>query len=183
MHAWSDSSSCSGSSPWGFRSRASTATGARTRREIRKYPSRATRAQAQAIFTLSKDGSTLEYKLIASNIENVVQAHIHQGARGANGPVGVFLYGPVRRGAAAPTAFSRTGRSLPATSSGRSRGSLWPRLAALMDSGGAYVNVHTSDGSAIAGPGNFPAARFGVRSSREPGANESRCGRRPHRPL
>jgi hypothetical protein len=26
----------------------------------------------------------------------------------------------------------------------------------LMDSGGAYVNVHTSDGSAIARPGNFP---------------------------
>ncbi len=51
-----------------------------------------TRAQGQAIFQLSKDGSELYYKLIVANIENVTQAHIHLAPAGANGPVVVWLY-------------------------------------------------------------------------------------------
>ena len=51
-----------------------------------EVPVRDTSAQAQAIFHLSKDGTELQYKLIASNIENVVQAHIHRGPPGVNGP-------------------------------------------------------------------------------------------------
>ena len=50
-----------------------------------------TRAQGQAKFQLSKDGNELHFKLIAANIENILQAHIHCGAAGVNGPVVVFL--------------------------------------------------------------------------------------------
>ena len=63
-----------------------------------EVPVVATLAQGQAIFHLSKDGNELHYKLIASNIENVVQAHIHVGAAGENGPVVAFLYGLVAPG-------------------------------------------------------------------------------------
>ena len=49
--------------------------------------------QAQAIFHLSEDGTELDFKLIASNIVDVTQSHIHCGLPGVNGPVVVFLYG------------------------------------------------------------------------------------------
>src|SRR4030042_3516190 len=51
-----------------------------------------TQAQGQAIFMLSKDGQTLYYKLIAANINNILQAHIHLAAEGVNGPVVAWLY-------------------------------------------------------------------------------------------
>ena len=34
----------------------------------------------------------LEYKLIAANIENVLQAHIHMAPAGINGPIVAWLY-------------------------------------------------------------------------------------------
>jgi hypothetical protein len=121
-----------------------------------EVPARDTSAQAQAIFHLSEDGQELEFKLIASNIENVVQAHIHQGVAGVNGPIGVFLYGLV------PANGGRTDGVL-------SQGTITEddligpfvdldvaELAELLDSGDAYVNVHTSTGSATLAPGNFP---------------------------
>src|SRR5439155_4603288 len=63
-----------------------------------EVPARATRGQGQAIFQLSDDGGSLDYKLIAANIENVVMAHIHVAAAGVNGPIVVFLFGPVAPG-------------------------------------------------------------------------------------
>src|SRR5690606_38337884 len=63
-----------------------------------EVPARDTRAQGQAIFHLNKDGTELRYKLIASNIENVVASHIHVGGPNENGPVVVFLFGPAAPG-------------------------------------------------------------------------------------
>src|SRR5262245_5461379 len=60
-----------------------------------EVPVRDTLAQGQAIFHLSQDGSEVAYQLIVANIENVVVAHIHCAAPGINGPVRVFLFGPV----------------------------------------------------------------------------------------
>ena len=45
------------------------------------------------MYQLSKDGLELNYRLIASNINNVVAAHIHIGPLGVNGPVVLFLFG------------------------------------------------------------------------------------------
>src|SRR5688572_26245578 len=50
---------------------------------------RETNATGQALFWV--DGTMLHYKLIASNIDNVVAAHIHDGAAGVAGPVIVGL--------------------------------------------------------------------------------------------
>ena len=49
-------------------------------------------AQGQAIFHIADDGLSFDYKLIASNIENIVQAHIHCGPSGVNGPIVVWLF-------------------------------------------------------------------------------------------
>ena len=52
-----------------------------------------TASSGVARFALNSDG-TLSFELIATGpITNAVQAHIHLGARGQNGPVVAFLYG------------------------------------------------------------------------------------------
>jgi hypothetical protein len=123
-----------------------------------EVPARDTRARGTAVLHLSDDGTTLSYELIVANITNVVQAHIHIGAAGANGPVGVFLYGAV------PPAGGRVGGVL-AEGFVTAANFVGPLAGASMDvlmghilAGNAYVNAHTDDGVAPpnTGPGDFP---------------------------
>ena len=46
-----------------------------------------TRAQEQAIFQLSRDGTELTFKVVVAKIENVIGAHIHLAPAGAIGPI------------------------------------------------------------------------------------------------
>lgn len=48
--------------------------------------------QGQAVFRLSADGTRLHFKLITTNIENVLMAHIHLAPVGQDGPPVVWLY-------------------------------------------------------------------------------------------
>lgn len=57
-----------------------------------EVPAVETNAQGQATFKLSKDGESIQYKLIVANIENVFMAHIHNAPAGENGGVVVWLY-------------------------------------------------------------------------------------------
>lgn len=128
------------------------------------------RAQGQAIFRVSADGNTVDFRLIASNIDNVTQAHIHCGPPGANGPVRMWLYpviGPTgaqgpngsgrQNGVLASGTFSPTGVVCPASAVGRDMS-----LLAAIRAGLTYVNVHTNDGVAPAntGPGDFPGGEI-----------------------
>ena len=47
-------------------------------------------AQGQATFRV--EGTMVEFRLIASNISNVVQGHIHCDIPGANGPIAQWLF-------------------------------------------------------------------------------------------
>jgi hypothetical protein len=124
----------------------------------REVPPRATSGQTQAIFHLSDDASELQYKLIASNIENVVASHIHVGASGVNGPIVAFLYGTAAPGAGRTDGVLAEGTITAANLIGPLAGKSLADLIALLDSGGAYVNVHTNDGvdPINTGPGDFP---------------------------
>jgi hypothetical protein len=112
-----------------------------------EVPARDTDAQAQAIFHLSKDGTELRYKVIASNIENVLQSHIHLGGQGVNGPIVLWLY------PSAPPAQLIPGRSdgvlnegtaTAANLMGPLAGQPLSALVDALDAGNAYVNVHTT---------------------------------------
>ena len=122
-------------------------------------------AQGQATFRVNEDG-TVDFRLIASNIDNVIMAHIHCGRPGQNGPVRMWLSpvvgptgGPLppgggpQDGVLASGTFNPTGVVCPASSVGANM----PLLAA-MRAGLTYVNVHTNDGIAPinTGPGDFP---------------------------
>jgi hypothetical protein len=108
-----------------------------------------TLAQGQAVFKLSDDGSALHYTLIASNIENVLQAHIHlrvNADAGTGGIVG-WLYPD------GPPAMLIPGRHDGVLAEGTITsanlvnalaGKEISDLVAALDSGLAYVNVHTT---------------------------------------
>ena len=59
-----------------------------------EVPAVQSRAQGQVILEVDRDGESISYKLIASNIDDVLQAHIHLGGADVNGPVVAFLFGP-----------------------------------------------------------------------------------------
>ena len=106
------------------------------------------KAQGQAIFKVSADGTEIHYKVIVANIENVTQSHIHCCAgTETNAGVVVWLY------PSAPPAQLIPGRtqgvlaegvitqsSLVGSLAGQSLSVLLDRIA----SGLAYVNVHTT---------------------------------------
>ena len=114
---------------------------------VTEVPVRDTGAQGQAIFQLSKDGSSLDYKLIVANIQNVTMAHIHLGGPTATGNIVAWLY------PSAPPAVLIPGRSDGVLAEGTiTSGDLVNDLAGqelsdlvdAMNAGLAYVNVHTS---------------------------------------
>ena len=127
-----------------------------------EVPVRDTLAQGQAIFRLSKDGTSLEYKLIVANMSNVVASHIHVGASGQNGLVVVFLYGPAAPGGGRSDGVLAQGTITAANLVGPLAGHPFSDLIDAMRAGNAYVNVHTNDGVAPTdtGPGDFPGGEI-----------------------
>ena len=126
-----------------------------------EVPARATQARGVATFKLREDGAALRFKVNAANIDNAFAAHIHCGAVGVNGPVGVTLFmGSPAGGAVNGTLAEGT---ITAPDPGNACG--WADLAAVlaaMASGDTYVNVHTNDGVAPpnTGPGDFPGGEI-----------------------
>ena len=57
-----------------------------------EVPARDTQARGVATFKLREGGTALAFKLNVANIDNVFAAHIHCGAVGVNGPIGVTLF-------------------------------------------------------------------------------------------
>ena len=130
---------------------------------------RDTNAQGQALFHLSDDGQTMEYKLIASNIENAFMAHIHIGPTEGTGPIGVWLYpGTAPVPIPLPDAQGRIngviaeGSFTAANFVGPLAGHPMSDLVAAIENENAYVNVHTNDNVAPTntGPGDFPGGEI-----------------------
>ena len=132
-----------------------------------EVPVRDTNAQGQAKLKLSKDGTQLDYKLIASNIENVTQAHIHMAPAGENGTIVVWLYPSTSPPSALPGA-GRTngvlaeGTIVAANLTGPLAGRPLSELVSAINAGNAYVNIHTNDGVTgdNTGPGDFPGGEI-----------------------
>lgn len=116
-----------------------------------EVPSVETLAQGQAIFKLNKTGDELSYRLIAANIEDVVQSHIHLAPAGVNGPVVVWLYPSAPPARLIPGRFDGVlaeGTITAADLVGPMAGQPLSVLLDAMNAGNTYVNVHT-----LANPG------------------------------
>jgi hypothetical protein len=127
-----------------------------------EVPPRDSNAHGNAVITVSDDGLTLSYRLIVANIENVVAAHIHTGAEGVNGPVVLFLYGNQPPGGGRLSGVIAEGTATAANLVGPLAGQPLSALITAINSGNAYVNVHTNDGVAPTntGPGDFPGGEI-----------------------
>ncbi|MGH9287322.1 MAG: CHRD domain-containing protein [Acidimicrobiales bacterium] len=122
-------------------------------------PSSESLAQGQAVFHRRADGTRLDYKLIAANIDNVVLAHIHLAPVGVNGPVVAFLFGPVAAGGGRFSGVLAQGTHTEDDLIGPLAGQAFMALVDAILAGDIYVNVHTDDGVAPGGtgPGDLPA--------------------------
>ena len=105
-----------------------------------EVPPVTTTATGQAVFQLNSIGTELSFRLIVANIDDVLAAHIHCAAKGVDGTVGVTLFsggpssvnGVLNEGTiAGPNTVNDCGWAILA------------EVIADMQSGDAYVNVHT----------------------------------------
>lgn len=101
-----------------------------------------TDAQGEAIFHVSKDGTTISFKLIVANLEDVVAAHIHVAPAGENGPIVV----PLENGLVPGTSNGvlAEGTFTAADLTGPLAGQSLADLLADVEAGNTYVNVHTT---------------------------------------
>jgi hypothetical protein len=133
------------------------------------------RAQGQAIFQVAADSASVDYKLMASNIDNVIMAHIHCGQPATNGPIVVWLYPSPSVQTPAPAGGGRhdgvlaEGTFTAANVIARPDSAACPGgvssladVLAKIKASDTYVNVHTSDGDATPneGPGDFPGGEI-----------------------
>lgn len=127
-----------------------------------EIPARETTAQGQVLFKIADDELSMTYKLIASNIDNVVASHIHIGSPTVNGPVVVFLFGTVPAGGGRHDGVLAEGTITAANLVGPLAGMPFSALLAEIRAGNTYVNVHTNDGVAPTntGPGDFPGGEI-----------------------
>jgi len=95
-------------------------------------------ANAVGYFSGTLTDGKLEFDLSAVAPE-ITQAHIHLGAKGANGPVVAFLFGPVDPGVGA---IHPTGNIKVANLVGPLAGN-WKGFTDAMAKGELYVNVHS----------------------------------------
>lgn len=127
-----------------------------------EVPPRTTDAVGKALFRLSPDGTEVKYRLIVDDINNVIASHIHIGLEGVNGPVVVFLAGPLAPGGGPSSGILSEGTFTAANLVGPLAGQSLSVLLESMRNGGAYVNVHTNDGvdPQNTGPGDFPGGEI-----------------------
>lgn len=128
-----------------------------------EVPVRETKAKGLLTLKLSHDRQSIHYALIVSRIDNVLQAHLHLGERGVNGPIVAWIYPE------APPAVWRPGRTEGVLSYGSieqlygpMEGQTVEQLWAEIRAGRVYVNVHTNDmeGEVNTGPGDFPGGEI-----------------------
>lgn len=101
-----------------------------------------TDAFGSAAFVFNDDFTRLRFRLIVNDLEKFTVAHIHLGMRGENGPVVVFLFGPVTRGISVDTGVV-TGTITEKDLVGPLQGMSLSELARQMQTGNTYANAHT----------------------------------------
>jgi hypothetical protein len=111
---------------------------------------------ASGTATVSIQSAAIVYQVDVANLENVVVSHIHIAPPGENGPVRMDLCGT----STVPDCSTASTGTLVSGSNGTTIDITFDSLVSAIRAGNAYVNVHTSDGTATEGPGNFPGGEI-----------------------
>jgi hypothetical protein len=111
-----------------------------------EVPAVTTSASGSATFTVSEDGSSINFEVTVDNLYDTTMAHIHLGAAGVNGPVVVWLYPESPPAVPIPgptTGVLSSGTITAANLVGELEGEDLSALIDAMLAGDTYVNVHT----------------------------------------
>lgn len=111
-----------------------------------EVPARDTQAQGELKLALRADGTAIAYRLIATNIDDILQAHLHLAPAGTNGGIVAWLYPdgpPAQLIPGRHTGILAEGEitELVGPMAGQTITDLWEEIQA----GNIYGNVHTSE--------------------------------------
>jgi glucose/arabinose dehydrogenase len=101
-------------------------------------------AEGEAEFEANRDQTEIRYRLEVEDTEGVVQAHIHVGSPGENGPVVAFLFGPAAGEDVDDERTIARGTIVASDLLGPLTAMTIRDLLGEMQRGNAYVNVHTT---------------------------------------
>jgi hypothetical protein len=108
-----------------------------------EVPPVTTNATGTAQFELNEDGDEMSYDLEVEDIEGVLYAHIHQGGANANGPIVVTLFNASDGPTDEISGTLESGTFTAENFEGPLQGKNMSDLVDSLNSGQAYVNVHT----------------------------------------
>ncbi len=103
-----------------------------------------TNAAGHVSVKISKDETSLAYKITAANLDNVTAAHFHVAPAGSNGGVVAFLYSDPNQPSGPQNGVLAEGVITQANLIGSLAGNFEGLLEAIR-SGNVYVNVHSTD--------------------------------------
>jgi hypothetical protein len=111
-----------------------------------EVPPVTTPATGIATFTVSPDGSSLNYVLSVSDITGVMGAHLHAGPSTQNGPTIAGLFNPSMTGHPTGKVHGSLSKGIIRASNltGPLAGKELSDLILLIKTGNTYVNVHTT---------------------------------------
>ena len=110
-----------------------------------EVPAVETSATGEAEFTLPAN-DTIKYRVNVTGISNATAAHIHMGKAGENGDVIVDLLNtPTSKGKDTAYGMIFRGNFSDSSLKGAMQGKTLDDLAAAIETGDTYVNVHTSE--------------------------------------
>ena len=109
---------------------------------MKEIPPVDTKATGKVDFELPKEADRLIYNLVITDIEDITGAQIHMGKPGESGPPVATLLSEPKEPAISGTLFSE-GRIEAYELAGPLKGKPLRSLIEMIESGDAYVNVHT----------------------------------------
>lgn len=115
-------------------------TSLKGRNEVPAVDSKGT---GQTSVKIARDESSIDYKITASNVENVVAVHFHLAPAGQNGGVVAFLFSNPNQPSGPQNGVLVDGTLTDADVIGSLAGDLDGLIEAIR-SGNIYVNLHTS---------------------------------------
>jgi hypothetical protein len=111
-------------------------------------PAKDTKAVGEVIVNISKNESTVHYKVMVANIKNVVASHFHLAPAGSNGKVVVPLFANPNPQPSGPmNGIMAEGDITASDVFGELAGDLDGFIEAIR-SGNIYINIHTMDNPA-----------------------------------